>query len=114
MKIKRQPVVYGSDKICPRQWRALDVGDGDQRHIRKPTIQRHVIGKVLSAMKRRHSSRSFRSKQWKVQVVDMKVQDIEIGGTLAHFVQHQRVMRNRVTGIRIEAQRTGRALNQLG
>ena len=73
-----------------------------------------MIGKVLSTMKRRYSPRSLRTKQWKVQVVDMKVQDIEIGSTLAHFVQHQRVMRNWVTGIRIEAQRTGRALNQLG
>jgi hypothetical protein len=45
-----------------------------------------VIGKVLSAMKRRHSPRSFRTKQWKVQVVDVKVQDIEIVCALAHFV----------------------------
>ena len=44
----------------------------------------------------------------------MKVQDVEIGGALPHFVQHQRIMRNWVTDIRIEAQRTGRARNELG
>src|ERR1700750_3193450 len=49
-----------------------------------------------------------------MQVVDMKVQEVEIGGALPHFVQHQRMMRNWVTDIRIEAQHTGRARNELG
>jgi hypothetical protein len=73
-----------------------------------------VIGKVLAAVKRRHSPHRLRSKQRKMQVVDMKVQEVEIGGALPHFVQHQRMMRNWVTDIRIEAQRTGSARNELG
>ena len=99
MKIKRQPVVYGPDKVRSAQWRPLSVGDGDQWHIRKPTIERHVIGEILSAVKRRHSPHRFRSKQRKVQVIDMEVQDIELGDALPHLVKHQHMMRNWVTDI---------------
>ena len=54
----------------------------------------------------------FRSKQRKVQVIDMEVQDIELSDALPHLVKHQHMMRSWVTDIGIEAQSTGSARNE--
>ena len=44
-----------------------------------------------------------------MELVDMEVQNVEIVGTFAHPVQHQHVIRNWITHVRVEPQRRRRA-----
>ena len=47
-----------------------------------------------------------------MELVDVEVQDIEIVGTFAYPVQHQHVIRNWITHIRVEPQRRRRATDK--
>jgi len=65
-------------------------------------------------MERRESAIGLSAKQWKVQIVDVEVQDIKIAGTLAHPIQHGDMVRDRIADGRIEAESPSRTWNELG
>jgi len=60
---------------------------------------------VLSAVQRRHRAVRDWPKQRKVKLVDVEMQNVEFVSGFAHPVEHQHVVRDRVTHIRIEPQR---------
>src|ERR1700736_6518609 len=97
----------GGDKIAAGDRLALMVGDRYQRHLAKAEIKRLEIMEILSPVQRRYGAMGYRPEQGKVKLVDVKMQNIEFVGRLAHPVEHQHVIRNRVAHIGIEPQRHG-------
>ena len=57
-------------------------------------------------MGRRHGLAPEPGKQWKMQKIGMKMDDVEGFGAPRNAVQHHQVMRQRIFASKIEAQRT--------
>ena len=55
-----------------------------------------------------------RPEQREMELVDMEVQDVEVVGALAHAVQHQHVIGDRIADAGVEPQRRGHAGHQIG
>ena len=81
-------MVDGSDEIGILDWRTLTVGNRYQRHLVEAEIKRMQVRQILAAVQRRYGSAGTRPKQWKMKLVDVEVQDVEIVGTFVHTVQH--------------------------
>jgi hypothetical protein len=105
-------VVDGGDEICVRDRRALTVRDRDQRHFVEAEIERLQVRQILPAVQRRQRAARKPPKQRKLELVDVKVQDVEIVSTFAHSVQHQHVIRNRIAHVPVEPQRRPRATDK--
>jgi hypothetical protein len=73
-----------------------------------------MIRKILPAVKRGQRPPALGSKQRKVQIVGVEMQDVELVGALAHLVEHDHLVRNRIAHIRIEPQGASRAGHQFG
>jgi hypothetical protein len=90
------------------------MGDGDQGHFGKPAVERLKVGLVLAPVQRCDRATRNVSENWKVQAIQVKVQDIELGGRAAHFVQHQHVVVARIAHGRVEPQGLRAARNESG
>ena len=55
-----------------------------------------------------------RPKQRELKLVDMEVQDVELVGALAHAIEHQHVIGDRIDDAGIEPQRLGHAGHEIG
>ena len=55
-----------------------------------------------------------RPEQRELKLIDMEVQDVEIVGALAHAIEHQHVIGNRIADAGVEPQRLGHAGNEIG
>ena len=113
MQIGREAVVDGCREVRIRHRPALIVGDRDQRHVVKAQIERKKIGQVLAAMQCSDSAARDRPEQRKLKLVDMEVHDIEVVSALAHAIEHQHVIGNRVADAGVEPQRLGHARHQI-
>ena len=49
-----------------------------------------------------------------MELVDMEVQNVEIVGALAHAIEHQHVIGNRIADAGVEPQRLGHAGHEIG
>ena len=49
-----------------------------------------------------------------MKLVDMEVQDVEVVGALAHAIEHEHVVRDRIAYAGVEPQRLGHAGHQIG
>jgi hypothetical protein len=51
-------------------------------------------------------------KEGKMELVDVEMENVELVGTFAHAIQHEHVVRNGVSHIRVESQRRRRATHK--
>ena len=76
------------------------VGNRNQRHVREFREQRLIIGEVHPAVHGRHGGGSQTAYEGKVEVVPMKVENIEIAGALTDFLELQDAVRQGVVDVR--------------
>ena len=114
MQVDREAVVDGCREVCIRHRATLVVRDRDQRHVGKAQIERKQIGQVLTPVQRGDGAACDRPKQREMELIDMEVQDVEVVGALAHAIEHQHVIGNRIADAGVEPQRLGHAGHQIG
>lgn len=51
----------------------------------KPAVERHMVRQILPAMQRGQRPAALGSEQWKMQIVSVEVQDVELVRALAHL-----------------------------
>ena len=90
----------------------LGIGNRDKRHFRECLVEMRQVGQILPAVQRRDSSRGSVMKDRKVELVDMKMEDVELVGHAPHSVEHHHVIRDWVAHVRIEPQRTFTTRNE--
>src|SRR5262249_19401126 len=98
----RQAVMHSALPVDPRQRRALRIRDGDYWHIGKFTVKRDEIGKVEAAMQRCDLGKIEIPAKRKGQIVNMKVNDVELVLLLQHSLDEIHVMRQRIDAARIQ------------
>ena len=114
MQVDRQAVIDGRREVRLRHRAALIVGDRDQRHVVEAEIERQQIGQVLAAVQGGDGAVRDRPEQRELKLVDMEVQDVEVIGALAHAIEHQHVIGDRIDDAGVEPQRLGHAGHEIG
>src|ERR1700728_2780439 len=114
MQVRRDTVMDRLNKIGARQWFALVVGDGDQRHLAEVAVERLEVAQVLTAVQRCQGPRPERTKQRKMKQIDMKMKNVEFLGALADLIDHQHKVWNGVAHGGVEAKRTSATRGQFG
>ena len=107
-------MIDGRDEIAGRNGIALVIGDRHQRHVAEPDVERLEIGQVLAAMQSCQGLARNRPEQWKVKLIDVEMENVEFLGTLAHAVEHEHVVWDRVAHIEVQPQRHGSTGNEMG
>ncbi len=69
---------------------------------------------ILTAVQGGDGAARDRSKQREMELIDMEMQDVEIAGLLAHAVEHQHVVGDRIADAGVEPQRLGHAGDEVG
>src|SRR5690348_13655900 len=85
-----------ADPIRECQRLSLGIRNRDQRHIGKFMIERRQVGQIEPSMQSCRLSQSAAARQRKMQIVDMKMNNIELLCPLKHLLKHCDVMRKRV------------------
>jgi hypothetical protein len=80
------------DKIRVRQRRPLSIRDRDQRHVAESGIKRQAVPVILAPMQCRQAGDRQMPEDREMEMVDMEVKHVELGGVRAHLVQHQHVL----------------------
>ena len=114
MQVDRQAVIDGRREVRVRHRAALVVGDRNQRHVVEAEIERQQIGQILAAVQRGDGAARDRPEQRELELVDMEVQDVEVVGALAHAIEHQHVIGDRIDDAGVEPQRLGHAGHEIG
>jgi len=83
MQVSRDAVVDRLDEIGVRQWFALIVRDGNQRHCAEARIKGLEILQILPTVEGSQGSSRQRAKQREMEQIDVKMKDVEFLGTLA-------------------------------
>ena len=84
----------GGNEVCVRDRLSLRLRYGNERGLAEIAIEPVVGGQILAPMQRGYGSVLQGADQRKMQVVDMKVQHIELIGDPHELVQHDHVVRN--------------------
>ena len=100
------------DPIRKCQRLSLGVRNRDQRHIGKFMIERRQVAQIEASMQRRRLSHSAAAGQGKMQIIDVKVDNIELVSALKHLLKHCDVVRKSVDRF-IQTQRARAGGNQL-
>src|SRR5262249_29693279 len=93
-----------SNKIGVADRSTLAIGDRHQRHVAETEVKRAKVRQILAAMQCRDCAVCKGPKQGKVELVDMKMQDIEVPSAFAHPIKHQHIIGNWVADVRIKPQ----------
>src|SRR5271156_5357600 len=91
-----EPMVDGSNPVCPWHWGALCLRDGNEIHLVIFAEERSDVGDVETAVEGCHGGKPVPAGYGKVQVIDMEVHDIEINRLLSDHLQHADVVGERV------------------
>ena len=105
MQVGGNPVVHGRHISRGRRRFPLCVGDRDERHLREAAIERLEVRKVLPAVQRGEGAMSDRSKDRKMELVDVEMKEVELVGPLAHLVEHQEIIGDDIPHRRREPKR---------
>jgi hypothetical protein len=97
-------MVDGTLPVRPGQGLTLRIGDGHEGQVAEIVIKRREIGKVKPAVKRGYTWRLFAAAQGEVQIVNMRMNKVEVAGLAEYFFHHQDVMDHRVDAIGIKPQ----------
>src|SRR5260221_3344381 len=92
VEVHGQSVVDGVLPVDPWQRRSLRVRDGDDGHVAEFPIQRRQVWYVEAAVKCSHGRDRQTRADREVQIVDVKVDDIEFLGVAEHELQHANMM----------------------
>lgn len=103
-QILRQAVRYGGHIIGVRQWRALRVGDGNDGDVAVQFVEGRQLGKVQAAMQRRHRGHTQTAQQRISEVIEMRMDHVELIRAARHRFQFHEDRRERVCHARIQAQ----------
>ena len=85
-------------------WLALVIRDRGQRHLWESHVERPQIRQIKAPVKRCYRLPCELVDQWKLQEVDVKMQDVEFSSAPAHPVQHNHVIGNCVLDCRVQPQ----------
>ncbi len=110
-ELRRKPMVDGTH---PRrlQERLLRIRDRYDGHVAELTVHGREVRQIQAPVERRDVRDSGPAGERKVQVVDVEVNDVELGRPLKDFLEEQHVVRQRVHAGAIEAQGPRRARHQ--
>jgi hypothetical protein len=111
-----QAVMDGAAPVREVERRTLRVRDGDDRNVAEPAVEGRQVRNVETSVKRRDVRRWLPARERKVQVVDVEVDDVELGRARAHLVEHGHVPRQLVDALFVEPERarTGRDETRAG
>jgi hypothetical protein len=76
-RARRQTMVDGADPVYPGERFPLRVGDGDQGHVRIVAEKQRQIRQVKPAVLRGQGTARITAENGKVQVIEVKVEDIK-------------------------------------
>jgi hypothetical protein len=93
---------------------ALRIGDRDHRDGREGREHRLMLRQVEASMQGRHERRGLPAKQRERVVVEMEMQEVEVGRLPADLLQHHHMQGTRVANGPIEPQRSGPYRPELG
>jgi hypothetical protein len=91
IEVIRQAMIDGALPIDPRQWLPLGVGNGHDGHVGESPVKLRQVGKVEPAMQRGDVRRAAPAAGRIVQIVDVEVNHIEVGGALQDLVEQHHV-----------------------
>ena len=114
MQVDRQAVIDGCREVGLWHRPALIVGDRNERHVVEAEVERNEIGQVLAAVQGGDRAARDRAEQRKLKLVDMEVQDVEVVGPLAHAIEHQHVIGNRIDDAVVKPERLRYTGHQIG
>jgi hypothetical protein len=89
--------------VGPGERFALGVGDRNQRHVPEFFVEWDQVWEVKPSMKRAHARNPFAPAQRKVNVVDVKVYEVELFRLFIDPFHHQNVRGQRVNAVRIQS-----------
>jgi len=89
---RRQAVINSADPIRLWQRFSLRIGDGNERHLGKFIIKQWQIGQVEPTMQSGQLAERAAPRKRKMEVIDMKMNEIELVGALKHVLKHQNVV----------------------
>jgi len=80
----------------------LIVGDRDVRQVPELDVQTLEVGDVQATVLRRHVRHGELASHGEVQVTEVEVHHVELGGTLMHALEEQHVVRHFVDAVLVE------------
>src|SRR5438445_9935600 len=92
VQIQGQAMIDGALPVGPRQGSALIVGNGNQRDGRVVPVYHLDFWKVEASVKRRQVRVPLPHGNGKVQVIDVKMNDVEFVRTAADLLQHHEMI----------------------
>ena len=92
VQVEWQAMIHRADPVHPRQWLTLRIGDRYQRHLTEFLVQRAQVRNIQAAVQGCKSRPEVTPDQWKMQVVGMEVNDVELPGILEDPFQHPHIM----------------------
>src|ERR1700733_4962321 len=90
--------------VRPRQGHALSVRNRNHWHVPEVPVKRHQVWKIQAAMKSCNVCDLFATADWKVQVVHMEMQNVEIVFFAEDLVEHHHMVCELIYPFRIEPQ----------
>src|ERR1700733_13769666 len=103
MQTSRDAMMDGRNKIGVRQWFAVVVRNGNQRHFAEPGIKPLEIPQILPAVKRSQGLARQRAEERKMEQIDVKKEKLKLGGAFTHLIKQQHEVRYDVVHGRIKA-----------
>ena len=107
-------MIDGALPVGPRQGFALIVGNGNQRDGRVVPVYHLDFRKVQAPVKRRQVSVPLPHGNGKVQVIYVKMNDVEFARPAADLLQHHEMISELISTPMVEAQRARTTSDQLG
>ena len=99
-----QTVVHRGLPVRPRQRLSLAIRNRDHRHLSKFLVKRNQIRKIEPAVQCGYMRYLLTTAQGKVQVISMKMDDVELRSALHDVFQHQHVVRQPVHAVLVHTQ----------
>ena len=90
--VNRQTVIDGALPVQPGQRFALGIRNGNDGHFPELLVERRQVGYIQSAMQRRQGGNVLMSTSRIVQIIDVKVNQVEIVNLLEHAFHQEQVM----------------------
>src|SRR6266403_5660036 len=98
--------------VSLRQWAALRMRNGDNRHIGKLVVNRRQIGQVEPTVQGGNVRKRSATRQREVKIVDMEMNDVELIKALKDLLQQDDMMGKSVHRL-AQSQRSRRDWNQM-
>src|SRR4029079_1236437 len=105
-------MVNRSHPLSLRQWAALRMRNGDNRHIGKLVVNRRQVGQVEPAVQCGNMRKRSATREREVKIVDMEMNDVELIEALKDLLQQDDMMGKGVHRL-AQSERARRDWNQV-